>query len=200
MLGTRVALHNALVSSMIRYRGSFYPPSDRLVCTHRPSAQLILNAHWQAIPHAALLAFGSLGFQSDLNDVEVWCKAALLASAFSPTAGDAWRVHDEIAHSDEAALVASHNGTFLRQWHAHSSCTHIKRSLYLLHCGVGQFHIDTGMTQRHIVRIMRTTTQVRTTPLYLPCDAAHTNGTMQYLKPWLVRTSPSSWRDLMPRS
>lgn len=160
-IGTRTALHNVHISSMIRYRASFFPPSDRLVRTQRHSAQLVLNAPWHAIPHSVLVSFGSLGFQTDLHDAQVVCKAALLASAFSPAASDAWRAHDHIAQSDAAARDVLHDGTFLRPWHGHSSCSRIMRAIYLRHNGIGQIRIDASMTQRQITRMIRPTAQTR---------------------------------------
>lgn len=58
---TRIALHNAHVSSMVRYRAAFFP-------TH---AQIILNASWRAFPGEALLDLRRWGFRTDLVDIEV---------------------------------------------------------------------------------------------------------------------------------
>lgn len=70
-LPTRVALHNAHVSSIVRYRAAFFPPSPALLRTYHHSEQIVFNAPWQTVPAAVLHDLRGLGFRADIVDIGV---------------------------------------------------------------------------------------------------------------------------------
>lgn len=103
---TRVALHNAHVTGMIRYRATFAPPSQALLRAHAHRAQIVLSAAWRAIPHDVLLSLRALGFAASLADAEKVCMAALLHhTVTSDAAHRAWGEYDRAIASDDVARL-----------------------------------------------------------------------------------------------
>lgn len=160
----------------------------------RESAKVVLNAPRYAIPHDALLSFGSLGYRTDFMDIFVVGEAAVLHQAVcNPAVPQARSEYDDMLNSDDAALGVARN---------------IARTVVPASCARGAYAMPGTRTFRYTLHppgpAARDTSARRpphvTKPPYLPSADALADGATLCPRLRSARTCSYPPPVLLPRS